>query len=150
MNQLFEKFQNFFFRNEPAAFFFFAVIFLLVLAAGFFGAKIAELKLKSSLKEKIRLEREDAVKRSRAVLGGLAAEQVAAFLPDFPCNPADCRFVGKPVDFIAFPGSCEGGEIREILLIEVKSGDSQLSKREKEIRNCVKAGKIRYVEYRVN
>ncbi|MBQ4235382.1 MAG: Holliday junction resolvase, partial [Treponema sp.] len=43
--------------------------------------------------------------------------------------------VGKPID--------------EVLFIEVKSGKSQLSEREKQIRSAIKNGRIRYVEYRL-
>ncbi len=93
--------------------------------------------------------RKDAVKRSRAVLGGQMLEQIAPFLPDFPCNPADARFIGKPVDFIAFPGLMENSKVSEVLLIEVKSGESKLNEREKEIRHAVEQGRVRYVEYRI-
>ncbi len=94
--------------------------------------------------------RHDAVKRSNAVKGGQLAEQLAPFLPNFPCNPADAHFLGQPVDYIAFPGLCEKNTVDEILLIEVKTNTSQLSGREKEIREAVKSGRIRYVEYRIN
>ena len=94
--------------------------------------------------------RQDAVKRSGAVKGGQIAEQLAPFLPNFPCNPADAHFLGQPVDYIAFPGLCEKNTVDEILLIEVKTNTSQLSSREKEIREAVKSGRIRYVEYRIN
>ena len=94
--------------------------------------------------------RQDAVKRSGAVKGGQIAEQLAPFLPNFPCNPADAHFLGQPVDYIAFPGLCEKNTVDEILLIEVKTNTSQLSGREKEIREAVKSGRIRYVEYRIN
>ena len=94
--------------------------------------------------------RQDAVKRSNAVKGGQLAEQLAPFLPNFPCNPADAHFLGQPVDYIAFPGLCEKNTVDEILLIEVKTNTSQLSGREKEIREAVKSGRIRYVEYRIN
>jgi len=97
----------------------------------------------------VKKAREDAIKRSRAVLGGQAAEQLAPYLPNFPCNPADARFVGKPIDFVAFPGAAEGKEIRELLIIEVKTGDSSLSLREKQIKEAVKAGRVRYVELRI-
>ena len=92
--------------------------------------------------------RSDAVKRSRAVIGGQVVEQLAPFLPDFPCNPADARFIGKPLDFLAFPGLSDSGKIDEILLIEVKTGQSELSAREKEVKRAVKEGRVRYVEYR--
>ena len=94
--------------------------------------------------------RQDAVKRSGAVKGGQIAEQLAPFLPNFPCSPADAHFLGQPIDYIAFPGLCEKNTVDEILLIEVKTNTSQLSSREKEIREAVKSGRIRYVEYRIN
>jgi len=93
--------------------------------------------------------RRDAIKRSRSVIGGQLAEQVAPFLPGFPCNPGDARFIGKPVDFIAFPGMAEDNEVHEVLLIEVKTGKSNLSGREREVKRAVAEGRVRYVEYRV-
>lgn len=75
-------------------------------------------------------------------------EQIAPFLPGFPCNPSDARFIGKPVDFVAFPGLYDTGHIDEILLIEVKTGESELSAREKEVQNAIQEGRIRYVKYR--
>ena len=93
--------------------------------------------------------RSDAIKRSRSVIGGQLAEQVAPFLPGFPCHPGDARFIGKPVDFIAFPGITEDNTVHEVLLIEVKTGKSVLSGREKEIKRAVAEGRVRYVEYRV-
>lgn len=93
--------------------------------------------------------RSDAIKRSRAVIGGQVVEQVAPFLPDFPCNPADARFIGKPVDFIAFQGLSEKDTIDQILLIEVKTGQSNLNNREKEVKKAVEEGRVKYVEYRI-
>lgn len=122
------------------------VLLIAVLLAGFFtGRLIQKLIDRNSISK----ERNDAVKRSRSVLGGQFAEQIAPFFPDFPCNPGDVRFIGKPVDFIAFSGSAEGKELTEILFIEVKSGESQLSEREKQIKTLVEQKKIRYVEYRI-
>jgi predicted Holliday junction resolvase-like endonuclease len=116
------------------------------LFAGFFlGRTIQFLRDKSAVKK----EREDAVKKSRAVLGGQFGEQIAPFLPDFPCNPGDVRFVGKPVDFVAFPGSAEGKQIEEIFFIEVKSGKSELSLREKQIKSAVEKGRVKFLEYRI-
>jgi len=121
-------------------------VLLIVIAISFaLGSLAARIKLASTEEKRIK----EALKKSRAVLGGNAAEQVAPFLPNFPCNPADARFVGKPVDFIAFPGAASDEPIKEILLIEVKTGGSQLSSREKEIRSCVEEGRVRYIEYRI-
>lgn len=94
--------------------------------------------------------RSDAIKRSKAVIGGQVIEQVAPFLPNFPCSPSDARFIGKPVDFVAFPGLSLNNKVDEVLLIEVKTGQSELNSREKEIKKAVKEGRVRYVEYRIN
>ena len=119
----------------------FFVIFALVLLIIF-----QEIRIKNKLKK----IRQDAVKRSNAVKGGQIAEQLAPYLPNFPCNPADAHFLGQPIDYIAFPGLSENNTVDEILLIEVKTNTSQLSSREKEIREAVKSGRIRYVEYRID
>lgn len=94
--------------------------------------------------------RKDAVKRSKAVINGQVAEQIAPFLPDFPANPSDARFIGKPVDFIVFSGLSENETIDEILFVEVKTGKSLLSEREKEVKKAIEQRKVRYVEYRIN
>lgn len=122
------------------------VLLLAVAVAAFCAGKAAA---RASFRHEANRIRQDALKRSRAVLGGQAGEQVAPFLPGFPCNPADARFVGKPIDFIAFPGAASGEDIEEILLIEVKTGDAQLSARERQIRRAVEERRVRYVEYRI-
>ncbi len=139
-------FFNFLANNIYTAFIFgIILLFVIILISWKCGEFFAGIKLKQTIKN----AREDAINRSKAVVAGLAAEQIAPFLPQFPCNPADCRFVGKPVDFIAFPGASAESEIQEVLFIEVKTGGSQLSKREKEIKNCIQSGKVRYIEYRI-
>ena len=117
------------------------VIFLLVLLIIF-----QEIRIKIKLKK----IRQDAIKRSTAVIGGQLAEQLAPFLPNFPCNPADAHFLGQPIDYIAFSGLSETGQTDEVLLIEVKTGSSQLNSHEKGIKEAVRTGRVRYVEYRIN
>jgi predicted Holliday junction resolvase-like endonuclease len=127
----------------------FLVLFMVGLFAGMaLGKKTGRTEAEREFPERLAAEREDAIKRSRAVLGGQLAEQVAPFLPDFPCDPAEVRFLGKPVDFVGFPGISEG-EAEEILFIEVKSGSAGLSRAEKSIKSAVVDGRIRWIEYRV-
>ena len=95
----------------------------------------------------IKQNRKDAIKKSRAVIGGQVAEQVAPFLPGFPCNPGDVSFLGKPVDFVAFCGLAEKDKIEEVVFIEVKTGQSKLNGHEKQLKDAVKNGRVRYVEY---
>ena len=121
----------------------FAIFFLLI------GILVGKAVQKSRMSETIKKERLDAVKKSRAVLGGQFGEQMAPFFPDFPCNPGDAHFLGSPVDYVAFSGSAVGDEVSEVLFIEVKSGRSTLSEREKQIRDAVRDGRVRFVEYRI-
>jgi len=87
------------------------------------------------------------LKQSRAVLGGLVSEQIAPLLPDFPFDPGDCRFIGKPVDFIVFKGMNEQ-DISEVIFLEVKSGASKnLNQQEKRLRDAIQAGRVRWVQF---
>ena len=89
------------------------------------------------------------LKQSRAVLGGLVSEQIAPMLPDFPFDPGDCRFVGKPIDFIVFKGMNEQN-ISEVIFLEVKSGTAKrINAQEKMLRDAVQAGRVRWVQFDV-
>lgn len=92
--------------------------------------------------------RKDAIKRSKAVISGQVIEQIAPLLPDFPCSPADAKFLGQPIDYVAFVSDKTNGLIDEVLFIEVKTGSSNLSKREKSLKKAVERGRVRYVEWR--
>ena len=120
----------------------FMLCFYLGKKAGSAEAQKDQLKL-------IEEARADAVRRSRSVLNGQLVEQISPFLPNFPCNPADCRFVGKPIDFIAFAGLEENDSVDEILFVEIKTNSSQLSQRERSLKEAVEKKKIRWVEFRV-
>ncbi|HAK46745.1 MAG TPA: hypothetical protein DCO79_12620 [Spirochaeta sp.] len=100
-------------------------------------------------KNKLELIVRDRIKRSRAVLGGQFSEQLAPFLPDFPFNPNECRFIGKPIDLLIFKGMDEG-RIDEVVLLEVKSGKAKnLSKIERLLRDAVNDGRVRWQQYDV-
>jgi predicted Holliday junction resolvase-like endonuclease len=87
------------------------------------------------------------LKQSRAVIGGLVSEQMAPLLPGFPFDPGDCRFVGKPVDFIVFKGMNEKN-ITEVVFLEVKSGASRnLNDQERKLRDVVRSGRVSWAEF---
>jgi predicted Holliday junction resolvase-like endonuclease len=112
------------------------------------GRRAGRLEAEKGFRGNELAARGDAVKRSRAVLTGQIGEQLAPFFPDFPCDPADARFLGKPVDFIAFPGA-SAGAITEVLFVEVKAGDARLSGPERALKEAVQSGRVRWVEYRL-
>jgi predicted Holliday junction resolvase-like endonuclease len=112
------------------------------------GRRAGRLEAEKGFRGNELAARGDAVKRSRAVLTGQIGEQLAPYFPDFPCDPADARFLGKPVDFIAFSGA-SAGAIVEVLFVEVKTGDARLSGPERALKDAVQAGRVRWVEYRL-
>jgi predicted Holliday junction resolvase-like endonuclease len=86
--------------------------------------------------------------KSRAVLGGNFSEQLAPYLPEFPYLPTECKFIGKPVDFIAFNGMDEK-KIDEVVFIEVKSGNAKISQQEKNLKEAIEKKRVKWVEYRI-
>ena len=126
-----------------------ALIFLVVLILAYFaGMKIGALRRDRWWETEIPSHRKDAVIKSRAVLGGQFSEQLAPYLPDFPFVPTECRFLGKPVDFLVFKGMDEK-KIDEVVFVEVKSGNSKLSSSEKNLKETIEKKRVRWEEYRV-
>ena len=121
------------------------IAFLIFLYIGYlFGRYIS----KKQHEEKIPQIRQDAIKQSRAVLSGQFSEQIAPYLPEFPFKPTETRFIGKPVDFVIFKGTDEK-KIDEVVFVEVKSGQSQLSKVEKTLKETIQNKKISWHEYKI-
>jgi len=89
----------------------------------------------------------DAVQRSLAVTTGKVYEQLVPYLPDFPFNPKDVRFLGSPVDFVVFDGLSDGHMTR-IVFVEVKTGAADLSTRERRIRDAVQDSRVEWYELR--
>lgn len=81
-------------------------------------------------------------KKSSEVRTGMITEQIAPFLADYPLDPKTARFLGDPIDFCHFLDD-------KIVFVEVKTGKSQLNKRQREIRDLIKAGKVEFTIYRV-
>ena len=125
------------------------LLFLIGLILAYFvGQKIATIKRDKYWESEIPGHRKDAILKSRSILGGLFSEQLAPFLPGFNFNPTECRFLGKPVDFIVFKG-LDNKKIDEIVFVEVKSGKSKLSSVEKSLKEAIKNKKVSWEEYRI-
>jgi predicted Holliday junction resolvase-like endonuclease len=131
---------------------FFAAIILLCLLLAASTARNAVHRARYRFTEDdVRRARREAIRGSRLTKGGQIAEHLAPFLPGFceSFNPKDARFVGHPVDFVVFDG-LEEGEVRRIVLLEVKSGDSSdLNKRQRQIRRAVDAGNVQFETLRL-
>ena len=86
--------------------------------------------------------RRDAILRSGGVNKGMVTEHIAPYLPGFDLDPKDIRFLGSPIDLIAFKGLNASVEDVEIVFIEVKTGKSTLSQRERIIKKAVERKRV--------
>jgi hypothetical protein len=120
---------------------------LVALVTLWVGYLIGRVVAAARFRRKIPEVREDAVKRSRAVLGGQLTEQLAPYLPDFPWSATEVRFLGKPIDFLVFRGM-DGKAIEEVVFVEVKTGESRLSPVERTLRDAIQAGRVSWAEWR--
>ena len=93
-------------------------------------------------------ERSKSVKKSKSVIMWELYEKILPFLPDFPFKPRDMVFVWKAVDYIIFDWLDEWN-LKQIIFLELKSGNSNLNKNEKMVRDTIKSWKINYIEYKV-
>lgn len=111
-------------------------------------------KLKEWVEKNEKTIREDAIKRSARTLSGKILEKLIPFLEDFPYDPHDIRWLGDPVDLIIFDGYSMNkrgeGNLEQVVFCEVKSGESQLTKTEKEIKDLVEKKKVKWEEFRVS
>ena len=95
--------------------------------------------------------RADANKRSRATMRGQATEHLAPYM--IPALDAkDFRFMGDPLDYLVCVGSSAIHDkttdtIEEVMLLDIKTGKSQLSKVQRRIRDAVVEGRVVFATY---
>ena len=82
-------------------------------------------------------------RQSNHVKLGQTAENFYAFINEFPHNPENCIAVFKPIDLISF-------EEDKITFIEIKTGNSQLSTKQRNIKRLVEENKVYFETHRIN
>ena len=93
--------------------------------------------------------RKDAIDKSSSVTMGKMTEHMVPYLPGFGFNPADARFVGSPIDLIVFDG-LGNDDVKKIVFVEIKTGASTLSTRERMVRDAVLAKNVEWMEIIAN
>lgn len=92
---------------------------------------------------------------SAAARRGNVAEQLLPILPGCPYNVEEMFFIGgRPVDYIIYVGLSEAkagtGDIKEIILADVKTGSARLSPHQRAIKRAVEEGRVRWETIRVD
>jgi predicted Holliday junction resolvase-like endonuclease len=125
-----------------------AIITLLIAAALFLMYEIGKIIGEKRATDKFPEAKKAAVQRSRSVLSGMFAEQLAPFLPDFPFSPTEAKFIGAPIDFLVFRGM-DTQHIEEVIFVEVKSGSARLNHNEHSLKDAIDNKRVRWHEYHV-
>lgn len=88
------------------------------------------------------------VGQSRAVIWGQSCESLVPWLPEFKYSPPDVKHLGAPIDLIVFDGMTQGN-IRKIIFMEIKTGTSHITPRERQIREAIEQGRVEFEVLRV-
>ena len=79
--------------------------------------------------------------KSQQVKYGKSFEHFVPFIKDFPADRECTTFLGMPIDLISFDKDT-------IKFIEVKTGQSQLSPKQKYIQRQIEEGRVEFKELR--
>lgn len=93
----------------------------------------------------------EALAKSRSVMRGQATEHLAPFMTN-EWSPKDYRFMSDPVDYVVFSGASSitdgiQDQIDEVILLDIKTGKSNLNKVQRRIRDAIIAGRVRFGVY---
>ncbi len=111
------------------------------------GYFVSRVRFFRDLSDIVKRERKMALSFSRSVIKGRVSEQIFPLTPFFSYKLSDARFLGSPVDYIVFDGYSDisqNGSIKEIVFVEVKTGNSKLSQAELAVKEAVDNGRVRY------
>jgi len=98
--------------------------------------------------------RRDALAKSRAVIKGKVAEQLAPIFEAFGYAPSDARFIGDPVDYVIFDGYTEVRERKAdrpiaVVVADIKTGDAGLTYEQRRVKAGVERGMVRFETIRM-
>lgn len=119
--------------------------------------QMAEQQLKhvEELDSAVAKTRKKSLDAQRNFVRGQVGEHFTPFMPDFPYNPTDCQFLGKPIDYVIFQNvsECVDGLVDisevQIILADVKTGNSRLTKSQEVIKKAITNGQVYFKEFRL-
>jgi len=91
---------------------------------------------------------QDSIRRSKSVTKGKIVEHFAPFIIGDWIKPSETIFGGSPIDLISFRNINQGKEV-SIDFIEIKTGNSFLSKKQRLIRDAINSNRVYYKEVKL-
>ncbi len=111
------------------------ILIILLSVAVFFLTMLA-------VEQRKRIKKLESELLSRSIVSGKVAEQLVPFLREFRGSLRDFRFIGSPIDGIIFGDD-------EITFVEVKTGNSSLTEKQKRIKKLVHEKRVSWKEVRL-
>jgi predicted Holliday junction resolvase-like endonuclease len=116
----------------------------------------------SASKETIRKEYEavyaqKAKKSNDAARNAIRGQVLQQFIPTLTgkYNPYDYRFLGDFADYIVIDGYTDvkdgvASDVKEIVFLEIKTGESKLSKHQKAVQRAIQEGRVVWGEIKLD
>lgn len=82
-------------------------------------------------------------KKSSEVRLGQISEHLVPFLEEFKYDPKNIKFLGQPIDYICF-------EQDKIVFLEIKTGEAQLSPKQRNIKSLIENKQVYWDEFRLS
>lgn len=119
--------------------------------------RMAEQQLRhvEELETAVTKAKKKSLDAQRNFVRGQVGEHFTPFMPDFPYNPTACQFLGKPIDYVIFQNvsECVEGLVGisevQIILADVKTGNSRLTKSQEVIKKAIANGQVYFREFRL-
>ena len=123
---------------------------IVVFSVWSFNKQLEKLKQEHEIeiKKAIAEARKDAKKRSAAVQWGKSIEHFVPFMSDFPIPAEDVTFLGMPIDYVGFTNTASKTQCG-VHFVEVKSGNSILMGKQKNIKKAIEEGRVYWHEISV-
>lgn len=93
--------------------------------------------------------KKDSTFRSSAVNWGKTIEHFVPFMTKFPVPAEDVVFLGMPIDYVGFTNTDSKTKC-EVHFIEVKSGNAFLMGKQKNIKQAILDGRVKWHEIAVD
>ena len=85
--------------------------------------------------------------RAEATNLGFILEKLAPGLTSFRFKRNDCRALFDPIDYVIFEGLTTKEKVSKLLFVDVKTGESRLTSKQREIKNLVNDKKVQFYIY---
>lgn len=110
-----------------------------------------QLEIVKAKKEALKKLKEVGATKSqtgaKAINIGFILERIAPTLDSFRFRHNDCRSLFDPIDYVIFEGLSSKNHVDKIFFVDIKTGASKLSKKQREIKTVISEGKVEFKKY---